>query len=47
MINIKLIERDLYLEQLEHTKSTPDIKVITGVRAATASKSYSTAVPDL
>lgn len=38
MINIKLIERDLYLKQLEHTKSTPDIKIITGVRRSGKSK---------
>lgn len=38
MINIRLIERDLYLEQLEHTKQTPDIKVITGVRRSGKSK---------
>ena len=38
MIDIRLIERDLYLEQLEHTKQTPDIKVITGVRRSGKSK---------
>ena len=38
MIDIRLIERNLYLEQLEHTKNTPDIKVITGVRRCGKSK---------
>ena len=38
MVDIRLIERDSYLEQLEHTKQTPDIKVITGVRRSGKSK---------
>lgn len=38
MIDIRLIDRNLYLEQLEHTKNTPDIKVITGVRRCGKSK---------
>ena len=38
MVDIRLIERDLYLEQLENTKQTPDVKVITGVRRSGKSK---------